>query len=416
MRRSVVIGSAAVALALLFLGLTSLMAPPSPAYRPDPEAPPPAMVTFEDASSSIWPFLSPSPTYRQHSPLNVFVLNATLDDVVQLMGDKGWNRTVNETGSDASDPSPEEETAEFVSTNITWGHAEGAHRYGYIHDGEAGRWKHQDTQLHHGDYFGHRLHMRLFASPHPGEWVAIQVHTEHFDWFTLRHAVDGVHQGQVHVEQDFMGQPFVKEVWRKHVGNQGPADADGWATVIELAIAPSILLFGSISWLDPVRRHITEEDRRALKALKDRLSWDHLFLAASILSLILGVRLGAIALERNIPRLDPFLIAGSLFPILAIGIPLAAYGFARRLEHRMDAAVVAGAATALASLVDYGFLQVDTLPMEIILHRFGVVLAVALLAAGAARRATRERHLNALLLAGSSLWGLLWAATLFGWV
>jgi hypothetical protein len=109
-------------------------------------------------------------------------------------------------------------------------------------------------------------------------------------------------------------------------------------------------------------------------------------------------------------------IAALWYPFIAVGVPVATYAFAHRLTRRMDAAVTAAGALSIAFLLDYAYLGVEVLPIDIVLQRTGVVLALGLIAAGASQRATRDRRLNRLLVAGVVLWIGLLVATLFEFI
>jgi hypothetical protein len=243
----------------------------------------------------------------------------------------------------------------------------------------------------------------------------MQVHTEHFDWFTLRHAVDGVEEGQRQVEQEFMSLDNVDLVWRTYLANDGPSDADGWATVVELTITLPGLLVGMLSMRDIWKRRLTSVDRARARAIRNRLSIQQTFLVTSIVAIVLGVRAGGILLEWH-TGLSMHAIAGLLYPFIAVGIPIVTYVFSQQLTRRMDAAVTASAALGIGFLLDYGYLGVEVLPIEVVIQRTGVIMALGLIAAGAAKRATRERRLNKLLVSGVLLWIGLLAATLLEYI
>jgi hypothetical protein len=71
-------------------------------------------------------------------------------------------------------------------------------------------------------------------------------------------------------------------------------------------------------------------------------------------------------------------IAAVLYPFLGLGVPVATDALARRLDPRIDAAVVASGALAAAVVLGYGAMGVDVLPIEIMLHRTGIVIALGL--------------------------------------
>ncbi|MEF8827256.1 MAG: hypothetical protein V5A27_13095 [Halapricum sp.] len=419
MRRSVVVAGTVLALALVFAGVITVFTTPTVQTAPAPVDDDRQLFRFEGDESGVWTHLSPEREFRQRSPINV-VVRADADTVVQVLQagrEKTWNRT-DERERHASPEDSFPRQINLSGTAVEWGETTGTARYAYVHDGTDGAWIRETEQLHNGDYYGHRTHIRLYESPVPEEepWVAMQVHTEHFDWFTLRHAVDGVETGQRQVEREFRSEPYVERIWRSYFGNDGPSDADGWATIVELFVFLPGLFVGMVSAQEIWQRRLTEVDRARVRAIRDRVSVQHGLLVGSIVALVLGVRAGGILLEGYAPSLSMHAIAALLYPFIAVGIPIVTYAFAHRLTRRMDAAVTAAGALSIAFLLDYAYLGVEVLPIDIVLQRTGVVLALGLIAAGAARRATRHRRLNRLLVAGVVLWIGLLVATLFEFI
>ena len=453
MRRSIVVAVALLAIAFLFVGGPSLFASPSTSDVAPVEEDTPNVVTFEDAESGFWAYLNSRQSFEKRSPVNVIVRGDT-EEVVLLLTEEGAWEEMDEEHEDA-DP----ETYSFLAeedhhaTGTEWGEAAGTTRYAWVDpgDGEGGFWTTETIQLEDGDYYGHRMHIRLYEAPNEeDQWVAMQAHTEHFDWFTLRHRVDGVEAAQLAIESDFMDLPQVdnqSDVRRINLENSGPSDSDGWATVVDLLgmiVAPGILGLalgvrtsrnrdganGRLSdavevhfaesveahLSETIDEHLTEVDRRRLQAAYDRVEIEHLILAATILALFLGVRVAGIALERHAPSLTMHTIAAMLYPVIALGLPIATYAIAARLERRLDAAVTASFALAVAIWIDYAIVGVDSLPVDVVLQRMLVVVALGLIAGGAARRATRESRWNDLLIAGVALWVLVLAGTLFGYL
>ncbi|WP_306055758.1 hypothetical protein [Natronococcus wangiae] len=327
--------------------------------------------------------------------------------------------------------------------DFDWGSADGGTRYAYIDPGgdESGYWTTETRQLQDGNYYGHRYHIRLYESPNDDDdWVAMQTHTEHFDWFTLRHRVDGAKAAQKKVESDFMAHPRVDtqdDVSRIYLANGGPSDTDGWTTRIEIAgllVVPTLVgirirrrAAGGPSEAErsaadrvvqripaAIDGHLTDVDRRRIAAAYDRLEAGHLLLVFTVIALYLGVRIGGIFLENRAAFLTPHQIAALLYPVIGVGIPTATYLIARGLTRRLDAAVVAGASLAISIWLDYGLLGVDTLPIDVVVQRMLVVVALGLIAGGAAKRATRESRFNDLLLVGVAMWVLVLVGTLFG--
>ena len=423
MRRTAVIAATVLALALVFGGIFVVFTEPAIQNAPEPDSGERQLYRFEGDDSGVWNYLSPSQGFRERSPINV-VVRADADTVVTALkssGESTWNQTdPADMHADPEDPFPRQ--INLSNTAIDWGETTGTARYAYVYEGTGdpwtdGEWIRETDQLHNGDYYGHRTHIRLYESPVPEEepWVAMQVHTEHFDWFTLRHAVDGVEEGQRQVEKEFMSLENVDVVWRAYLSNGDRSDADGWATFVELTITLPGLLVGWISMRDVWRRRLTSVDRARVRRIRGRLSVQQALLMLSIVAIVLGVRAGGILLEWS-TDLSMHAIAAVLYPFISLGIPIVTYVFSHRLTRRMDAAVTASGALGIAFLLDYSYLGVEVLPIEIVVQRTGIILALGLIAGGAAKRATRERRLNRLLVSGLLLWVGLLVATLFQFI
>jgi len=443
------------------------------------------MIEPTDGESAFWPYLSHRKRFSKRSPVNVVVIGET-DQVMRALtesGDGDWEETDeaereagsdtyslvgsnassgNATGPNASNASggnatngtaanasnasggnasaAQNGTVEPNATNgsdeprrfdaatvVGWGDTSGATRYAYVDPGpnESGRWVTETAQLDDGSYYGQRYHIRMYENPGEDDWVIMQTHSEHFDWFTLRHRVAGSQAAQTHLERDLMELPTVdqqRDVRRVYLDNRNNNDADGWATFVDLV---GTLVLGA-AILPASRRRITavrddvwgrldETDRARLRALWERVDPHHGVMAGGIVALVLGVRGGGIVLERT-GALSMHAIAALLYPVLALGLPIGTYVVARGLERPLDAGVVAGGAFAVAVWLDYGTIGVSTLPLEVIAQRAYMMVALGLVAAGAARRASRERKLNLLLLVGVVLWVAVLAGTLLGYL
>ena len=462
MRRSIVIAVALVAIAFVLVGGPSLLFSPSAdELTPDEDdGPEPEIVSFEDSDSGFWPYLNAREVHEKRSPLNV-VVRGDSEQVLTLLAEHGegdWEEAdhdhfdadtllgLNETDSEMDpDVDPEEanttveEIRPISPTDIPWSEADGATRYAYVDPGpdEDAHWMTETTQFEDGEYYGYRYHIRAYESPNPDdEWVVMQTHSEHFDWLTLRHRVDGVEGAQMRLERDLMAIPSVDvqdDVQRIYLDNSGPSDADGWATKVDLtamALAPLALGLAarrgrevhaeSAGVLEraggQVDDRLNEGERARLAAAADRLEARHLILAGTILAIILSVRIAGIALDRTVDALTVHMIAGLLYPAIAVGLPVATYAIASGLERRLDAAVAASVSLAVAIWLDYSLLGVDVLPVDVVVQRALVVVALGLIAGGAARRATRDSRLNDMLVAGVGLWVLVLVGTLLGYV
>lgn len=445
MRRSVIIVAALLALAAVLVGGPSLLTSPTtseiaPETEVDPEA---DIVRPTGGETGIWPYLNSRRAFEKRSPINVIVLGDT-DDVIRILRatDEGdWEPTdeereeaVSEThavfGANGTDGVEDSEDGLAIgSTNVDWRPTTGATRYAYVDPGpdRPGQWVNETAQFHDGTYYGSRFHIRLYASPNPDEpWVAMQTHSEHFDWFTLRHRVAGSQAAQVHLERDLMALPRVdtrEDVRRVYLDNANSSDADGWATVVELALLGVVGLAltrrsvrgiggGSLSW---GRGEFGTPDRLPLAVATDRVDDRHLLLAGSIIAVIIGVRFGGITLERT-DWFSMHTIAALLYPFVGLGLPALTYAIASGLERRLDASIVTSGAFAVAIWLDYGLLGVTSLPIGLVAQRMIVVVSLGLIAGGSARRATRETRANGLLIAGVLLWLVILVGTLFGYL
>ncbi|AHF98482.1 hypothetical protein HALLA_06115 [Halostagnicola larsenii XH-48] len=433
MRRSIVIGIVLLAVAFLFIGGPSLFLSSSTGdVAPESEdRPEPQIHSFEDVDSGIWPYLSPRQDHVKRSPINVIVRGES-EEIVELLTEEAegdWEELdENETAAD-SDTYPFFDDDEQYATGTEWGETTGATRYAWVDPGEESEpyWTTETLQVDDGDYYGERMHIRLYEAPDSDDdWVAMQTHTEHFDWFTLRHRVDGSERAQLKVESEFMELPSVdsqEDVQRINLENSGPSDADGWATVVDLlgmALTPVAIGLASQQTMrertpDSIDKYLTESDWRRIEAAAGRIEAGHIVLSLSILAMFLGVRVTGIALERSVDMLTMHMIAALLYPVIAVGIPVVTYLIARGLTRRLDAAITGSGALILAIWLDYGLMNVDSLAVDVVGQRILVVVALGLIAGGAAKRATRESWLNDLLVVGVVMWVLLLGGTLFGY-
>ncbi|WP_049902009.1 hypothetical protein [Natrinema sp. J7-1] len=500
MRRSIVIAAVLLVLAVLlvggpslFLSLSTSQTASDPPTRSTQTESTPELVPLEDSESGFWEYLSPAKRFQKRSPINV-VVRGDVDDVERVLSDAeggagDWSkvneseeealpetysltvgnasdnetqpanatadgdRPGNETAADSTaNASSQNETAAEAASgeqrgpipDLNWGHADGGTRYAYVDPGpnESGYWTTETRQLEDGDYFGQRYHIRLYESPNEDDdWVAMQTHSEHFDWFTLRHRVHGSQDAQTKVETDFMKHPRVDvqdDVSRIYLDNRNSVDAHGGATLVELAgllVVPTLVGVragrrGGTAASGPDRAgrervaertpgaitdHLTEVDRKRLAAAYARLEGGHVLLVCTVLALYLGVRMGGLALERHAAFLTPHQIAGLLYPVIGVGIPVATYLLARGLTRRLDAAVVAAGSLAVAVWLDYSLLGVASLPVDVVAQRMLVVVALGLIAGGAAKRAARSSRFNDMLLVGTAMWLLVLVGTLFGY-
>ncbi|MFW6385292.1 MAG: hypothetical protein ACOCY7_04065 [Halodesulfurarchaeum sp.] len=445
MRRSVVVVAALLVLAFVLVGVPSLLTSPTtssvlPEQEPNTEA---EIVRPTGGESGFWPYINSRQSFQKRSPINVVIIGET-DTVVRLLtegGDVNWEETdETEQGSDSetfaidvdneSDSSDDaSENVTIGTTEVTWSRTTGAIRYAYVDsgDGSGGQWVRETAQIHDGDYYGYRYHSRLYESPREDEsWVAIQTHSEHFDWFTLRHRVHGSQAAQTRLEADLLSLPQVdvrKDVSRVYLGNGNASDGDGWATYVDLL---GISMFGLLAIAFPstfglrnrlassLESRLTTNDRRRIAEFRERIDVRHFILIGTIIAIVLGVRIGGIAMER-MGILSMHGIAAALYPFIALGLPIGTTAIASGLERRLDAAVVAGGSFAAAIWLDYGTLGVTTLPVDVVVQRMLLVVVLGLIAGGAVQRGRRQLRENSMLLGGTILWLVLVGGTLFGY-
>lgn len=365
----------------------------------------PEMVQPHENSSVIYPYTTRRPTFESRTiDINVIVYGQPDRFRTFLMeqADETWN----ETDEEFTDTDPQEPEADALNaTETDWGEAAGATRYLYVNGsphGMAGRWITESYQLHHGDYLGSRYHMRVYESPYEADnWIAVQAHTEHWDWFQLRHTVDSTSRAQLRIEDGFMGQWFVNDVWRAHLGNDDVADSDGWATLIDINEDPrapiGLTILSPLGLLIGLGLLAGDVSRSLLPPRLQAWLWDRydqlmgtidpypLLLFSSLIAVYLFVRLGAVGVERHLLQSSPKVVAGLFYPVLVLGLPLAAYAFAKRVEL-IPAFVAATLGITTAILVDYTYLGIAVLPIAAMVHRVGVVMAIGLIATGAARK------------------------------
>ena len=264
----------------------------------------------------------------------------------------------------------------------------------------AGQWLTESYQLYDGTYLGTRHHVRAYRSP-SDPWTAMQAHREYWDWFRLRHTVTSIRDTQQYVDAQFLDDRRVEGVYRVHLDNGASQDGDGWATVIEFAAVVGLLLGVGRDWrldrlLDRSRTWLASDDAGSVVRVG--------VLVVAMAGVYLAVRVGGVALERQFGGVSPKLIAAALYPVLALGLPVAAYVLSRDLEAE-DA--FAGAVVGLVAgfVVEYGYLGLEVIPVSLLLHRVALVLALGLIAAAGA--------LSSLAVAG---WTRLLGLGVAGWV
>jgi hypothetical protein len=370
----------------------------------------PRMVTVGDAETELWPYTARDRRFDARTlGINVVfyddpadvetalrersALRWEEDDVADAEVDDG-------NGTAAADRVEIDPEAERIEDAITFRDAEGATRYVYVDPGggDGGVWMDESYQLHSGTYLGSRLHIRAYEDPN-GEWTAVQVHDEHWDWFRLRHTVTGISDPQRQLEADFMGEPYVERVARYPFEN-ATLDGDGWASIIYLAAAS--ILFGLAGQIERAGRRFAQRQRRELG------------LGVAVLALYLSVRLLGVVGEQLATDLSPKAVAAPLYLLLAVGTPTAAYLLGRGSNRTWAFAFAAGG-LGTAIIVDFAAMGVSLLPLRVVLHRVSVAVALGLIAVGGALAADREDR-SAPLFVGALGWVAALLAPLFGYI
>ncbi|MFW6448237.1 MAG: hypothetical protein ACOC0X_01715 [Halobacteriota archaeon] len=358
------------------------------------------LATLElDDDRDLWLYTSASPSFEQPKlALNVLVYGDA-DRVQRLLVDVGdWE----ETQDEERDIQPAESSEDVNSTFVEWEAADGADRFVYLDEGESGRWLREDYQIHRGDYFGSRHHIRAYTPPDGANWTAMQAHQEYWDWFGSRHQVTSARESQRFLENEFIDNIGIDAVVRTHVGHRDPIDFDGWLTVVDLRprdAASLVLLGGLLLGLPGVRRlpeAVSVDTIRLEQELRAGL------LASAIVGVLLAIRFAGIGLERQTDV--PFLVvAGLLYPLLFVGLPVAAYLPARQLSRSW---AFAGASTgfALGLLLDMTYLGVTQLSLQVLVHRAGLAVALGLIAVGASRPVRHDVGVINPLRVGVLLW------------
>jgi hypothetical protein len=415
--------------------------------------------------TALWPYTSRGRAFATRTlSINVIVYGDadTVSRALLTRTDADWNETSRE--NEDLEPEADPSASRPNGTGIAWENARGATRYTYVAadsdgtDAPGGYWTAESAQFHDGDYLGTRYHVRLYEPLEDDQqWVAIQAHQEHWDWFGLRHSVDSNERAQQYVESDFMDQPFVQSVSREYYGTSDPLDTDGWVTVIDLhgdavraqnateraqnGSAPAVwvgatlagigvssavqslavagLLVGLAGLLasaagDPTvdRSHLART-REHLARIGETTDVRYLLLFGTTLSVLLSVRAAGIHLEQTL-SVQPKLLVAVCYPLIPVGVPLCAYLPARDLDE-LGSFVVASTGVALGITTDYALMGVGVLSVETLAHRLGVVLAVGLIAAGAGESITSDTDTSTLRL-GALLWVAVVLAPLVRWL
>lgn len=411
-------------------------------------------VPLDSADHQLWLYTTPSRSFARPTLAVNVVVYGNPDEVRAAFlrrGEGNWN----ETDPNESDIAPDEagEVDDPTDARPTeWAMADGSRRYVHLSGGEGGAWLSEAYQIHDGDYLGSRHHVRAYTAPaRDANWTAIQAHHEHWDWFSGRHVVTSTAESQVYVEREFADERGGPTIARVPVGEGDAADFDHWVTVVDfresgetvqevsgddresLSTLPSpsalpspstatarsasthwltsVLLLGVVGAIGAVGRAIGAVSRVRARARNATTAIQQEFrsadgrtvlLGAVIVGVLLAVRLTGVAVERWV-GLPPKPVAFVLSPVLYVGLPVATALLARPLDAtRAFAGASLGFLTAL--LVDYTYLGVTHLPLDLLVHRGTLAVALGLVAVGSSRlRRTETTRLRYLRL-GLLLW------------
>jgi hypothetical protein len=346
----------------------------------------PRTVTLEDGSE-LWPYTSKGPTTSDRTlSINLVVYGDTdaTERALRSSSLADWD----EVEADQQDIAPAEEfEIDGDKETVAWGGANGATRYVYVDPvDDRAVWLVESYQLHDGEYLADRRHIRAYEDPSNDDWTAIQAHDEHWDWFHLRHTVHGIEESQLSVEEEFVDQWYVDGISRVRFGNDASSDADGWVTIIDFDERATHLIFTSLL-VGSVSVARTLEAGTELWRNDDVRSILHSLATVGILVLLyLSLRFGAVKLEHLFPGLPPKAIVAVVYPLLVVGLPIAAYLSTRQLD-RTQAFTAASLGFTVAIFLDYTFMGVTTLPLDTFVHRGALAVAIGLIAAGASQTA-----------------------------
>jgi len=391
-----------------------LLAACSVALGDAPEPPPSdSLVQSPNADERLWPHTSKSRSAAGRTLAINVVVDGDPDRLRDLLlgrEDRNWtseketrdrgNGSVRLPGGNVSiETNPDDNvTLNVTGTRVTWASAHGARRYTYVESTDSGgQWLTEAYQVNAGEYLGTRRHVRVFTPP-SGEWAALQAHGEWWDWFRLRHTVTETSETRSVVESDLSSQPGVVRI-ESSGGVAGQSDT-GPALV---TLATLVLVVGG-------RRRATTAWRR-LSATRRR----ELRLAGVVAGVVLGVRGAGIGLEQVLPWLHPKIPAAVLYPVLAVGLPVAVYRSARGVTPlRAFGATAVAAGVSLG--LDFAVVGTGVPPPGTALHRIGMALAVGTVAAaGAAGAGSADaRVARALGAVGVGCWVVGLGLALFG--
>ncbi|WP_232702873.1 hypothetical protein [Halobacterium wangiae] len=359
-------------------------------------------ITLEGEDRHLWLFTSRGRTFDQPTlSVNVLVYGDPEDVRRRLVESNRGNW--NETGAGEQEVAVDESASALNSTSVEWQVADGADRYVYLSDVEGGAWLSEDYQIHDGSYLGSRHHVRAYTPPgDDASWTAMQAHHEHWDWFMGQHIVTSVGDSQSYLEREFVDNRDGPAITRVPTSSGDHPGFDRWLTVVDFrnegvqsAAVLAVVLLGAF-------RTRVADAGAALADQYPEADARAFVLAAGVGALFVSVRLAGIALERSLD-LPPKGFAFLLYPVLFVGLPVTAYLLAGPLDR---ARAFGGASLGFiaAVLVDYTYLGVANIPLDVLVHRGALAVALGLVAVGGSRGERRDPEHADHVRSGVLLW------------
>lgn len=399
------------------------------------------LIQPREEGSYLWPYTSRGETVTQRTLAINLVVHGPDDAVRRSLTDRTSFEFEPEDPAVVDDEQRQEPGLVIEDDRLEWADAHGSVRHTYIdatpRDADAA-WMSESYQLSAGTYLGERHHIRAYTHPEE-DWTAIQAHTDYWDWFRLRHTVPDIREAGLEIENDYLEARYVEEVRREYYGIEG-GYSDGWLSVVELSpqfddeanlddpdeITPPdssnaagdtdtdtqaagindllpadgidyllaglglLGLFGAAGVLAPDTQKALVGAGRAIatEAARQRRS---IALGAVLGGILLGVRVTGIGLETTVTGLHPKTIAAGLYPVLALGLPITTFLVAREARPKAAGAfAVVGLGTAF--VIDLAMVSVTIIPVRLLLHRIGLLLAIGTIAYGSALGTDRGRE------------------------
>jgi hypothetical protein len=367
-----------------------------------------------DSEATLWPFTSRAKRFETLTlPINV-VVRGNAYRVRRLLttgADASWNSSAGEWRGVG------DERGGVVRGEGDWYEAHGSTRYTYVNAPNGG-WVDEAYQLHVGDYFGSRYHVRAYAGgsrERNSSWTAMQAHSEYWDWFRLRHTVGSTALGRRYVESEFRGRPAVESISRARFANGGISDADGWSTVVVLTDPSDELPSPSaesatVAGLLAVVALSTSRGRAVLVEVRDHADRRLIPFVAAV-AFLPALRWAALAVERAAPALSPKLVAAPGYLLLVFALPACAVA-AGRTEVTLRGSLLA-ACVAVGMVVDYARIGVTVVPLAAVGHRVALLTVLGAIAASDTDRVREYLGERRRVLALGVLWAGVLAWPLF---